>query len=570
MTVFAWFAGLCSCLAPPGGDAEPEAAEAAGEGGGLAPSGTCAEAPGTAAAARAQTPAQEDGDSDDEGAHGGACRGAAGWLALSGLALLAIGGPAAAHLATARPCWSAGNISGREEWATFWPGYAVLAPASLATAAWTVAVRRRARPVPLHQWTLRFGACAAVHGAAYVGIPLLDAGCHGGAAGTAWQVACLMVASAAYSGTVVVPYHVLALKLGALGAGRLAWVSRAAAGAAAAAGVAVVMSWSALAALGHPGVDEGPVPLALNGVLVATLLVGLLGITVVAYSGVRGLLLAARSARGGPAEAARAARWVRWTAALVAASLLLSCVEAVFVSARGFTSYIGDWSHARTWATAINNVSNCLQVALLSGLAGTGSLRRVVLDAFESINTYTAEELQDRYEQFLLYLDDAQVKWIRCGFLRQIAARGCTMVRCQEVPPTEAEEDLFKTALSGMELLFSVSNVLVLVLPMDDYVERGKEYITRSWCFLELCLAVSFHNIANAAIHEQARKAVLRVKYLRGHTVEGFRAGLKRTRFTKKGDGGVVLELFERTVSKRVRRATRAPSPNRLLFLGSL
>ncbi|CAK0891488.1 unnamed protein product [Prorocentrum cordatum] len=473
-----------------------------------------------------------------------------------------------------------------------------------------------------------------------------------------------MVASAAYSGTVVVPYHVLALKLGALGAGRLAWVSRAAAGAAAAAGVAVVMSWSALAALGHPGVDEGPVPLALNGVLVATLLVGLLGITVVAYSGVRGLLLAARSARGGPAEAARAARWVRWTAALVAASLLLSCVEAVFVSARGFTSYIGDWSHARTWATAINNVSNCLQVALLSGLAGTGSLRRVVLDAFESINTYTAEELQDRYEQFLLYLDDAQVKWIRCGFLRQIAARGCTMVRCQEVPPTEAvigqigfpmerdapkhrfvvshpwlsekhpdlagvtlrrlveqldisgaddgdavfidfmslpqhdmqnlelqqlerdmrwpnpgehaavrteaEEDLFKTALSGMELLFSVSNVLVLVLPMDDYVERGKEYITRSWCFLELCLAVSFHNIANAAIHEQARKAVLRVKYLRGHTVEGFRAGLKRTRFTKKGDGGVVLELFERTVSKRVRRATRAPSPNRLLFLGSL
>ncbi|CAK0793205.1 unnamed protein product, partial [Prorocentrum cordatum] len=108
-------------------------------------------------------------------------------LALLALALLALGGPAANYLV--------------------WTLYAVSAPASLAFAAWCVAVRGRYRPVPLHAWTWRVGAAGAVHVAGLVAHSLLDPWCYGGAASAAWLSACRVLYGPAYLATVTNEYR---------------------------------------------------------------------------------------------------------------------------------------------------------------------------------------------------------------------------------------------------------------------------------------------------------------------------------------------------------------------------
>ena len=115
---------------------------------------------------------------------------------------------------------------------------------------------------------------------------------------------------------------------------------------------------------------------------------------------------------------------------------------------------------------------------------------------------------------------------------------------------SEEEEAQFKEAMSAMEQIYSVGKTGVIVLPVDDLVEQGREYISRGWCFLEFCLAMSFHNIANAGVHEPVQRLFDRVEELHGDTVEGFREAFKGTQFTNKGDEGVVLSLFENTLNK--------------------
>eukprot|EP00959_Pyramimonas_sp_CCMP1952_P394706 8269849-Pyramimonas_sp.AAC.1 len=59
-----------------------------------------------------------------------------------------------------------------------------------------------------------------------------------------------------------------------------------------------------------------------------------------------------------------------------------------------------------------------------------------------------------------------------------------------------------------MEQIYSIGKTQVIVLPMDTAVEKGREYISRGWCFLEFCLSMSFGNIANAGIHEPVRRLI--------------------------------------------------------------
>lgn len=114
---------------------------------------------------------------------------------------------------------------------------------------------------------------------------------------------------------------------------------------------------------------------------------------------------------------------------------------------------------------------------------------------------------------------------------------------------TEAEEAQFRMALSAMEQIFSVGKTPVIVLPMDGVVEKGREYMSRGWCLLEFCLAMSFENIGNAGIHEPVRRQMVDTKYMNGDTVDGFRRAFAKSHFTKRGDADVVLKLFENTLN---------------------
>ncbi|CAK0809343.1 unnamed protein product, partial [Prorocentrum cordatum] len=342
-------------------------------------------------------------------------------------------------------------------------------------------------------------------------------------------------------------------------------------------------------------------------------LVALLAAAAVTCCGTWGLLAAAaRAARSGRAWAAQAARWVAGAAALVVASCPLALAEGLLLAEAARTTE-QDSGLALSWGLAVNDGSNCLQ-------------------ACERINCYSAQELQVCYEEFLVYLDDAQVKWVRFGYLRRLAESGSIMARCQDVPAdeavigrsgfpgdrgdpkhrfvlshpwlskknpdpsgaklqmlvrqldllgasddddafvfidfmglpqhdtsdpdfenleqadnwpkpgehravrTEAEEALFTKALSSMELIYSMSNTPVIMFPMDGEVAAGSEYPSRGWCFFEFCLALSFGNIANAAIHPPVGQMCRKGASLRVDTVECFRKGFRTTRFASKDD----------------------------------
>ncbi|CAK0832441.1 unnamed protein product [Prorocentrum cordatum] len=161
---------------------------------------------------------------------------------------------------------------------------------------------------------------------------------------------------------------------------------------------------------------------------------GIVGIT---CCGVVGLLISAMRAAVDEGLAWEV-RWVCSAAALVVANVLLTGVEGFLTSSSNSNVSDGALWYAAASAHAINNAFNCLQVAFLSRLSGPRSFRRLAVDAFERINPYTSSELQCRYLEFLVYLDDAQVKRVRCSYLRHLRGMGSTMVRCQEVPVAEA------------------------------------------------------------------------------------------------------------------------------------
>merc|ERR1719189_2788659 len=101
--------------------------------------------------------------------------------------------------------------------------------------------------------------------------------------------------------------------------------------------------------------------------------------------------------------------------------------------------------------------------------------------------------------------------------------------------------------------MYSIGKIPVVVLPMEKVVEEGREYISRGWCLLEFCLALSFDNIANAEIHPPVSRLIDEMKAYRADTVEGFRAVFEHAHFTESGDNDVVLKLFKNTLGSRSR-----------------
>jgi hypothetical protein len=115
---------------------------------------------------------------------------------------------------------------------------------------------------------------------------------------------------------------------------------------------------------------------------------------------------------------------------------------------------------------------------------------------------------------------------------------------------TPVEEEYFNKALGSIESIFSVANIPVIVLPMENEVDAGREYISRGWCFFEFCVALSFGTLANDHIYPEVQRLQEIVEDMGGNTIEGFRKGFKKTYFTNRGDQEVVLRLFERTLNK--------------------
>ncbi|CAK0861679.1 unnamed protein product [Prorocentrum cordatum] len=216
------------------------------------------------------------------------------WVVLFALALLALGALLAVYLATARPCWNDGLRNGREYWAVSWPYFALAAPTSLAFAAWGVSVRRRSRPVPLHAWTRRSGACTSVAAVAWLALPILDPGCHG-AAGAAWRAVCLGLVYGAHLTTMCIPCHVVGLRLRSLRRLRMARLARAILIFGIAGRLACGAAWLTLFPLGWPGPDGGLVIAALHHLRLVGMMIAVFSVTVTTCCGTVGLLIASRA-----------------------------------------------------------------------------------------------------------------------------------------------------------------------------------------------------------------------------------------------------------------------------------
>ncbi|CAK0846678.1 unnamed protein product [Prorocentrum cordatum] len=88
-------------------------------------------------------------------------------------------------------------------------------------------------------------------------------------------------------------------------------------------------------------------------------------------------------------------------------------------------------------AAFVDTIMDCFGVVMFSGLVGPARLQAMAQTAFVAINAFSDDQLQDFYLQFLDYFDEAQIKWIKCGYLRRLSAAGSIMVRCQDVPLNE-------------------------------------------------------------------------------------------------------------------------------------
>ncbi|CAK0808118.1 unnamed protein product [Prorocentrum cordatum] len=88
-------------------------------------------------------------------------------------------------------------------------------------------------------------------------------------------------------------------------------------------------------------------------------------------------------------------------------------------------------------AAFVDAMMDCFGVVMFSGLVGPARLQVLSQTAFAAINAFSDDQLQDFYLQFLDYLDEAQIKWIKCGYLRRLSSAGSIVVRCQNVPLNE-------------------------------------------------------------------------------------------------------------------------------------
>ena len=79
---------------------------------------------------------------------------------------------------------------------------------------------------------------------------------------------------------------------------------------------------------------------------------------------------------------------------------------------------------ACTVLRALDYALDSASVMLFSNLVGPPKLQRLAEEAFEAINAYGKVELQQFYNEFLEYLDSAQIKWV-CVPATAGGVRGC-------------------------------------------------------------------------------------------------------------------------------------------------
>ncbi|CAK0886634.1 unnamed protein product [Prorocentrum cordatum] len=338
--------------------------------------------------------------------------------------------PAVALLAAlaALWCWSAAAGRGcTESWSdenrevfqrdALWAAAVVVPYAALA--AWCVWVRGSFQAsLPLHRWTRAYGAGAGAAAALFASDPWSQA-C--GNWRVAWVPIKLMFAT--LGALKIVSLVIVANKLEELQRPRVALAVRC---------ISTVMLLCAVLLCFVVWVDLTDQFLtrpdwllrvfhAAGLALAAGVLFAYLGACIFGVCGL--LAAAARALSTGSATQRRAACFVVATALALALSLATSVAL-----------FVGHGASLTLWVAALDALGDCLAVALFSGLIGPPSLQVLARDAFSAINCYTDDQLQSFYEKYLEYLDRAQVKWVRCGYLRRLASAGGIMQRCQEVP----------------------------------------------------------------------------------------------------------------------------------------
>ncbi|CAK0877404.1 unnamed protein product, partial [Prorocentrum cordatum] len=330
-------------------------------------------------------------------------------------ALLALG---AASVAVGHGCASSQpwRRHHRESWRVALLGPAAALPYA-ALAAWGAWARLGLwAGAPLHRWTAAYAAGAAAAAALLASRPWVSQ-CTASHADAVHCASCLAVLFALKT----VTQALVALKLEELQQARLARAVRALAALALLAGALAVAAMVCQTAWDPSGAggfwwrwyDRGLGCCAACHALAC-------------LCGVGGLLGAAARAllggRGGSQR--RAGCFVLLTAGSLATSF------ATFFALLNYVDSVA--SIYKT--TAVDGLFDCCTVALFSGLVGPAFVRVLAREAFSAINSYTESQLQEFYEKYLEYLDRAHIRWVRCGYLRHLAAAGVVMPRCQEVP----------------------------------------------------------------------------------------------------------------------------------------
>ncbi|CAK0886750.1 unnamed protein product, partial [Prorocentrum cordatum] len=360
-------------------------------------------------------------------------------------------------------------------WAQLWPLYTASAPASLAFAAWCVWERRRFEcGSALHAWTRCFGVFTLLHGVGALAMPGFGCG------GDQMAVAKIIIYLSLFASfaTVLVQWHLLVLRLRRLGRPSLVCITQTTLWLSAGIVTIFCLVSALLAAFGSfntaglmgsstmPTTDEPDLEQGVHGMM-EFVISGFMFFSFFALRacqfvgfccGACGLLAgAARAALSGRIGAVQAAGWVGMAGVLTLASLFTShrlfnrmydtsTADQEYQEALALPSLNLVSPRAAAWSAAwfacavawsFDSVLNCLTAALLSGLVGPPRLQRLAEEAFEQINSYSEGQLQAFYLEYLDYLDAAQVQWVKCGYIRRLAAAGDVMKRCQEVPRAE-------------------------------------------------------------------------------------------------------------------------------------
>jgi len=296
---------------------------------------------------------------------------------------------------------------------------AAYSPVSLMVA-WVLANQRRFNfDLPLHKWTWRYGITSALVAGTAPFFPWLLL-CH---PGYPEQVVHTVHGNGYFFGKVV-SWFLLEHKLRVLGSKRLANLTR------------VYAICNGVLVLPTTLILFMPETLSLSPSQSDFLMMAMWFVTFVTGGMAFGItfgflaLRAARGLRSSNKAKKNAAKWVALTAVVFMGS---------FTSFGVSTYSVWAWGPGPGWVAAlfVDTTLDCISVVVFSGLVGPPGLRRLAREAFSAINTYDDDHLQSFYEGYLKYLDDAQIKWVRCGFLRQLAQSGRLLMRCQDVPASE-------------------------------------------------------------------------------------------------------------------------------------